>query len=88
MYLHQLKRRTPAWKEATAERMADIKARKFTTIKQVEAILAASPDVASYTANDGRGNPRIYYNWTGQEQKSNVVAVMFSVRKYDDQTTP
>ena len=56
--------------------------------KQVEAILAATPEIANYSANIGRGNPQIYYNWTGQRQKSNVAAVMFSVKKYDGKTTP
>ena len=56
--------------------------------KQVEAILAATPEVADYSANVGRGNPQIYYNWNGQRQKSNVAAVMFSVKKYSGKTTP
>jgi thymidylate synthase ThyX len=38
IYLHQLKRRTPAWKKATAKRIAEVQSGKFTTIDQLEAI--------------------------------------------------
>lgn len=38
VYLHQLRRRTPAWKKATAKRIADVKAGKFATLDQLEAI--------------------------------------------------
>ena len=36
VYLHQLRRRTPAWKKATAKRIAEVKAGKLTTIEQLE----------------------------------------------------
>lgn len=36
VYLHQLKRRTPAWKKATAKRIAEVKSGKFATIEQLE----------------------------------------------------
>lgn len=73
--------------EIEAEEGASLAATDAIT-KQVEAILAATPEIANYSANIGRGNPQIYYNWTGQRQKSNVAAVMFSVKKYDGKTTP
>jgi len=57
-------------------------------VKKVEALLAASPDVANYAANIGRGNPQVYYNWTGQRQKANVGAVLVSLKKFDGQTSP
>jgi hypothetical protein len=36
IYLHQLRRRTPAWKKATAKRIAEVQAGKYTTIEQLE----------------------------------------------------
>lgn len=56
--------------------------------KKVEAILVATPEVANYSANIGRGNPQIYYNWTGARQKSNVAAVMVSLKKFSSKTSP
>jgi thymidylate synthase ThyX len=38
VYLHQLRRRTPAWKKATAKRIAEVKSGRFTTLDQMEAI--------------------------------------------------
>ena len=38
VYLHQLRRRTPAWKKATAKRIADVKSGKFVTLEQLEEI--------------------------------------------------
>lgn len=38
VYLHQLKRRTPAWKKSTAKKIAEVKAGTFTTIEQLEEI--------------------------------------------------
>ncbi len=57
-------------------------------VRQVEAILAATPSVESYSANVGRGNPQIYYNWLGKRQKSNVGAVLVSLKKFDGKTSP
>jgi hypothetical protein len=37
IYLHQLKRTTPAWKKATAKKIDDVKAGKFTTLAELEA---------------------------------------------------
>ncbi len=39
VYLHQLKRRTPAWKKATAKSIEDVRAGKLTTIEELEARL-------------------------------------------------
>jgi len=36
VYLHQLKRTTPAWKKSTAKKIADVRAGKFTTIGTLE----------------------------------------------------
>jgi hypothetical protein len=38
IYLHQLKRTTPAWKKATAKKIADVQAGKFTTLEELEAL--------------------------------------------------
>jgi hypothetical protein len=37
IYLHQLKRTTPAWKKATAKKIDDVNAGKFTTLAELEA---------------------------------------------------
>jgi hypothetical protein len=37
IYLHQLKRTTPAWKKWTAKKIDDVKAGKFTTLAELEA---------------------------------------------------
>jgi hypothetical protein len=37
VYLHQLKRTTPAWKKSTAKKIDDVKAGKFTTLAELEA---------------------------------------------------
>jgi hypothetical protein len=37
IYLHQLKRTTPAWKKATARKIDEVKAGKFTTLAELEA---------------------------------------------------
>jgi len=36
IYLLQLRRRTPAWKKATAKRIDEVRAGKFTTIEELE----------------------------------------------------
>jgi len=37
IYLHQLKRRTPAWKKATAKSIDEVRAGRFTTLEELEA---------------------------------------------------
>ena len=37
IYLQQLRRRTPAWKKATAKKINDVLAGKFVTIEELEA---------------------------------------------------
>jgi hypothetical protein len=36
IYLHQLKRSTPAWKRSTAKQIADVRAGRFTSIAELE----------------------------------------------------
>jgi hypothetical protein len=36
VYLHQLKRATPAWKKATAKKIDEVKAGRFTTLDELE----------------------------------------------------
>ena len=40
LYLLRLKRGTPAWKRATAKKIREMKAGKFTTIEELEARFA------------------------------------------------
>lgn len=37
IYLQQLRRRTPAWRKATARSIDEVRAGKFTTLEQLEA---------------------------------------------------
>lgn len=37
IYLHQLKRTTPAWKKSTSKKIDDVKAGNFTTLTELEA---------------------------------------------------
>jgi hypothetical protein len=37
IYLHQLKRNTPAWKKSASRKIEDVLAGKFTTIEELEA---------------------------------------------------
>lgn len=39
VYLHQLKRNTPAWRKATAKKIEDVRAGKFTTLAALESRL-------------------------------------------------
>jgi hypothetical protein len=39
LYLLRLKRETPTWKRATAKRLREMQAGKFTTLEQLEARL-------------------------------------------------
>jgi len=36
IYLHRLKRTTPAWKKSTAKKIEDVRAGKFTTVAALE----------------------------------------------------
>lgn len=36
VYLHQLKRNTPAWRKATAKKIEEVSAGKFTTLAALE----------------------------------------------------
>jgi len=38
IYLHQLKRTTPAWKKSTAKKIEDVKAGKFATLVDLEVL--------------------------------------------------
>ncbi|MFZ5496015.1 MAG: hypothetical protein ACOZE5_11870 [Verrucomicrobiota bacterium] len=37
VYLHQLKRTTPAWKKANAKKIEEVRAGKYTTLAELEA---------------------------------------------------
>ncbi|HKS58390.1 MAG TPA: efflux RND transporter permease subunit [Steroidobacteraceae bacterium] len=46
------------------------------------------PDLQSYFSNLGHGNPRIYYNETGNEGDSSYADVFVKLAKYDPDDTP
>lgn len=56
--------------------------------RQVEAILAASPDVAWTMANIGSGNPQVYYNYIGARQRASAAALLVSLKHYNARTSP
>jgi hypothetical protein len=39
LYLHQLKRRTPAWRKSAAKRLDEVRAGRFSTLKDLKARL-------------------------------------------------
>jgi multidrug efflux pump subunit AcrB len=54
----------------------------------VESKLKALPNLDSYFANLGHGNPRIYYNETGNEGDSSYADVFVKLSKYSPNDTP
>ncbi len=56
--------------------------------RQVEQVLAATPEIAWFMTNVGKGNPKVYYNYTGGRQKANVAAVFTQLKEYDPKTSP
>lgn len=56
--------------------------------RQIEQVLAANSEVAWYMTNVGKGNPKVYYNYTGGRQKANVAAIFTSLKHYDPKTSP
>jgi multidrug efflux pump subunit AcrB len=54
----------------------------------VEARLAEEKDIDWSMANLGRGNPRIFYNVTQQEQRANIAAVFVQLKKWEPGESP
>lgn len=50
--------------------------------QQIEAELSAIPEVEYYTANVGKGNPRIYYNVVQQNQRSDFAEIFVQLQAH------
>ncbi len=57
-------------------------------LRFVEGHLAAMPEVRSYFANLGHGNPQIFYNHVPREDAPNYAEVFVQLRRYSPRTTP
>lgn len=57
-------------------------------LRFVEGHLAAMPEVKSYFANLGHGNPQIYYNHIVRRDAPNFAEVFVQLEKYDTRATP
>ncbi len=49
-------------------------------VRQVEAILAAEPEIRDYTANLGNGNPRVYYNVFREQLQPNYAQFLVNLK--------
>ncbi len=56
--------------------------------RQVEAVLARTPEIVWYFTTVGKGNPQVYYNENGEQQKANFAEVFASLRTFDPSTSP
>lgn len=56
--------------------------------RQVEAILAGTPEVGTVFTTVGNNNPQIYYNEVPQAPKANVAELFAALRTYDPKTSP
>ncbi|MEM7104855.1 MAG: efflux RND transporter permease subunit [Bacteroidota bacterium] len=52
-------------------------------VKYVEAVLAGKEEVKYYTANIGKGNPRIYYNTMPRNYAPNYAEIFVVLHEYD-----
>ena len=57
-------------------------------LRMVEAELAKMPEVKSWFANLGHGNPQIYYNHIQRNDASNYAEVFVQLHEYDTNETP
>ncbi|MEO7386452.1 MAG: efflux RND transporter permease subunit [Gammaproteobacteria bacterium] len=57
-------------------------------LRFVEARLARMPDVRSYFANLGHGNPQIYYNQVPREDAPNYAELFVQLNRYSTRGTP
>ena len=56
--------------------------------RQVEAILAATPEIKWYFTSVGRGNPQVYYNEIPREQQASLADVFASLDHFDPKKSP
>ncbi len=57
-------------------------------VRQVEGILASTPEIDWWFANVGRGNPQIYYNEIPEEQSARIGDVFCSMKRWDPVASP
>jgi len=57
-------------------------------VRFVEAATRSEPDVAGTMANVGRGNPQIFYNQRGFDQRSNIGEVVVNLKEWDEVRGP
>lgn len=57
-------------------------------LRFAEAKLAAMPEVQSYFANLGRGNPQIYYNHLPRQDAANFAELFVQLKEYSSRGTP
>ena len=57
-------------------------------LRFVEGQLAGMPEVRSFFANLGHGNPQIFYNHVPREDAPNYAEVFVQLRRYSPRTTP
>jgi len=57
-------------------------------VKFVEEKLAQMPEVKSWFANVGHGNPQIYYNQFTRQDASNYGEIFVQLKEYDTRATP
>jgi len=57
-------------------------------LRFAEARLAATPEVSSYFANLGHGNPQIYYNHIVRNNAANYAELFVQLKRYDTRATP
>ncbi len=58
------------------------------SLRFVEATLHATPEVASYYANLGHGNPKVYYNQIVHTDAPNFAELFVQLKTYDTRHTP
>ncbi|MFT3830608.1 MAG: efflux RND transporter permease subunit [Opitutaceae bacterium] len=56
--------------------------------RQVEAVLARTPEIVWYFTTVGKGNPQVYYNEAAEQQKASFAEVFASLREFDPDTSP
>lgn len=56
--------------------------------RRIEAVLARTPEIAWYFTSVGKGNPQVYYNEIGDQQKASFAEVFASLQQFDPATSP
>ncbi len=57
-------------------------------VRFVEAAVKGEPDVNQVLANVGRGNPQIFYNVRGFDQRANIGEVLVNLKEWDSERGP